>query len=95
MIQKKMIEDGDLRILWRSAPIVGDPVVVRNDLNKDFVKKVQQAYLDMNTERPDILKKFVKLFLKDTSKRTYMVARDSSYNGLRQIANSMKDLKAN
>jgi phosphonate transport system substrate-binding protein len=95
MTEKKMIKDGDLRVLWTSAPIVSDPIVVRNDLNKDFAKKVQKAYLDMNTEHPEILRSFMKLFMKDTAKRTYIPAQDSLYDGLRKIAAGVKDFKAN
>ncbi len=91
-----MLKDGDVKVLWTSDPIVGDPIVVRNDVNKAFAKKIQQAYLDMNTEAPEILKAYLRMYSKnDTSKRSYMVAQDSFYNGLRRIASTMKGLKAN
>jgi phosphonate transport system substrate-binding protein len=95
MIRKKMLNEGDTRILWTSDPIVSNPIVVRNDVNKELTKRIQQAYLDMNTEAPQILKSYLKIFLRDSSKRSYVVAQDSFYNGLRRIANSVKSLKAN
>jgi len=95
MIRKKMLNEGDVRVLWTSDPIVSDPVVVRGDLNKDFVKKLQKAYLDMNIEAPEILRNFLKIFLRDTTRRSYMVANDSMYSSLRKIAAGVKDLKAN
>jgi len=95
MITKKMLKEGDIRVLWTSDPIISDPVAMRPDINKGFVKKVQQAYLDMNTEAPEILASYLKLFYHDKEKRSYMVVQDSMYNGLRKIAAGVKDLKAN
>jgi phosphonate transport system substrate-binding protein len=95
MTQAKMINENDIRVIWRSAPIVSDPMVARSDLNKDFVKKVQNAYVDFNKEHPEILSKFTKIFFHDTLTRSYIPVQDSMYNGLRKIANSVKDLKAN
>jgi phosphonate transport system substrate-binding protein len=95
MTQAKMLSEDDIRVIWRSAPIVSDPIVARSDLNKDFVKKVQNAYVDFNKEHPEILSKFTKIFFHDTLTRSYIPVQDSMYNGLRKIANSVKDLKAN
>ncbi|MDB5148997.1 MAG: phnD, partial [Mucilaginibacter sp.] len=95
MTKAKMINDGDIRVLWTSDPIVSDPIVAKSELNKDLQKRIRQAYLDMNKERPEILKAYVKIFIKDTTRRSYMVANDTLYNGLRKIAGSIKSLKAN
>lgn len=95
MMKAKMLNEDDIRVIWRSAPIVSDPMVARADLNKDFVKKVQNAYVDFNKEHPEILSKFTKIFFHDTLTRSYIPVQDSMYNGLRKIANSVKDLKAN
>jgi len=93
MIKASMLKDGDVKVLWTSEPIVSDPVVMRDDVSKDFDKKVQQAYLDMNTEAPQLLQNYIKLLMKDSQKRSYIIARDSMYNGLRTIASGIKDLK--
>jgi phosphonate transport system substrate-binding protein len=95
LTQKGLIKPGDIRTIWVSPPIVGDPIVVRNDLNKAFVKKIQDAYLDMGRDAPQILKNYMKIYAGDTLKRSFIVAQDSMYNGLRRIANKIKDLKAN
>ncbi|HZY37048.1 MAG TPA: phosphate/phosphite/phosphonate ABC transporter substrate-binding protein [Mucilaginibacter sp.] len=94
MMDKKMINPGDVRVVWTSDPIMAQPIVIRDDVNKDFAKKIQDAYLSINKERPDIINKFVKLFLKDTAKRSYVVVKDADYDGLRKIAAGVKDLKA-
>ena len=93
MVSRGMIKDGDIRILWTSPPIVSEPVVVRNDLGKDFIKKIQDAYLNMDKHAPEVLHNYLKVLLKDNSKLSYMVAQDSFYNGLRKIAGGVKDLK--
>lgn len=95
MVQNKMLKDGEVRVLWRSAPIVSDPIVVRNDLNKDLVKRIQDAYLTIDKDDPKILKSYMQMFFHDTIRRTFIVAHDSSFNGLRKIAASVKGLKAN
>jgi len=95
MTKAKMLKDGDLKVIWTSDPIVGDPIVVRADINPALTKKIQQAYLDMSKDEPEILHSYIKLFLKDTAKRSYMVVQDSMYNGLRKIAAGIKGLKAN
>ncbi len=94
MIEKKMINPGDVRVVWTSDPIMAQPIVIRDDVNKTFAKKIQNAYLAINTERPDIINKFVKLFLKDTAKRSYVIVKDADYEGLRKIAAGIKDLRA-
>jgi phosphonate transport system substrate-binding protein len=93
MVQNKMLNENDVRVLWTSAPIPADPIAARSDINPEFLKKVQNAYLSMNTEAPQIIDTFVKLFLHDKVKRGFMVVQDSSYDGLRRIANGVKDLK--
>ena len=95
MIQNNLLKPGDVKVIWKSAPIVSDPIVVRDDVNKDLAKKIQAAYLDINTQQPGILKGLLQIVFRDTIKRTYIPANDSLFNGLRKIANSVKDLKAN
>ncbi len=95
MMQAKMLNEDDLRVIWTSAPIVSDPIVARADLNKDFIKKVQNAYVDFDKEHPEILRSFTKIFFHDTLTRSFIPVQDSMYEGLRKIANSVKDLKAN
>ncbi len=95
MIKAKMLGPNDIRVIWRSEPIVNDPIVAIPDLNKDLVKRIQKAYLDLSKEDPILLNTYVRLFTKDTAKRAYMIAQDSMYNSLRKIASGIKSLKAN
>jgi len=93
MISRNMIKKDDIKILWTSAPIVSDPIVIRNDINKEFAKKVQDAYLDMGRDAPLVLHNYLKVLLKENSSLSFMVAQDSFYNGVRKIANGIKGLK--
>lgn len=95
MISHNLLKPGEIKVLWQSAPIVTEPVVVRNDLNKAFVKKLQTAYLELNKNAPEILSNYLKTLQEQNKKLAYMAAQDSFYNGLRQIASGVKDLKLN
>ena len=93
MVSRGMLKADDIKILWTSPPIVSDPIVVRNDLNKDFTKKIQNAYLNMGRDAPRVLHDFLKIQLKENSNLSFVAAQDSFYNGLRKIAGGVKDLK--
>lgn len=92
MVRKKSIEENEFTTLWTSDPIVAQPIVVRNDLNKALVKKIQDAYLDMDNDAPETLKNYLAVYHKDGERLTYQIAYDSMYNGLRKIASGIKDL---
>jgi len=93
MVSKDLIKADDIKILWTSDPIVSDPIVVRNDLNKALVKKIQNAYLDMGRDAPQVLHNYLKFLTMDKQNLSFMVAQDSFYNGVRKIAGGIKDLK--
>ncbi len=92
MVKKKEILENEFTTVWQSEPIVAQPIVVRNDLNKDFVKKIQNAYLDMAKDSPETLRNYLLVYRKDPSGLAYMAANDSMYNGLRKIASGIKEL---
>jgi phosphonate transport system substrate-binding protein len=82
----------EVKILWQSDPIVSSPIVVRNDLNKDFVKKVQGIYLNLAKDAPGVFAAYIKLTHPKLDGLSYMTVQDSLYNGLRKIARGLKDL---
>ncbi len=87
-----MINKGDLVVLWQSAPIVGSPIVVRNDLNKALAAKIKDAYENMSERDHKALEFYLKAYINDPGKRDYMPIEDSAYNGLRKIAAGIKNL---
>jgi phosphonate transport system substrate-binding protein len=93
LLQKKgLVKPGQFKVLWQSDPIVSSPIVVRNDLNKDFVKKIQDLYLNLAKDEPAIFLTYLKLSNTKPDNLAYMTVQDSMYNGIRKIAGGIKDL---
>ncbi len=86
------LKPGEIKVLWQSDPIVSSPIVVRDDLNKDFVKKIQNLYLNLATDAPEVFAGYVKIYHPKLNGLSYMTVQDSMYNGLRKIASGIKDL---
>jgi|GEM_PF-568937 len=89
LAEKGQIKKEDVRILWVSPPIISDPIVLRSDINREFILKVQKAYLEMKVKDPAAFNNYVSVMKKDKNTHDFMVAQDSMYNGLRSIAKSM------
>ena len=94
----KMMREGDVKrdefvILWESPPIVNDAITVRNDLNKDFVKRLQDAYLSIAKEDYPAFDKFTRLYFPNTRNMEYIAIQDSMYDGLRRIAGKIKQFQ--
>lgn len=96
LIQRGMLNHGDLNSLWISDPIVSEPIVIRSDINKEFAEKIKQAYLDLSSESPDVLREYLrKIYGDDKSKidsLKYVVTHDTLYNGLRKLVSNVPDL---
>jgi phosphonate transport system substrate-binding protein len=90
--RRGLVKKEDIKVLWQSDPIVSSPIVVRNDLNKDFVKKIQGLYLNMATDNPPLFRAYISLYHTHAEKLSYMTVQDSMYNGIRKIAGGIKDL---
>jgi phosphonate transport system substrate-binding protein len=95
LVREGVVKKEDVVILWTSPPIVNDVVAVRNDLNPDFIKKIQAAYLDAAKDDFTSFSKFVLLYWPHPQNMAYVPAQDSMYNPLRKIAGNIKDLKLN
>lgn len=95
LIREGIVKRDDIVILWTSPPIVNDAITVRSDLNKDFIKKVQAAYLDAAKDDFASFSKYVLLYWPHPENMSYVPAQDSMYNQLRKIAGNIKDLKFN
>ena len=93
LIREGIVKRDDFVILWTSPPIVNDAITVRSDLNKDFIKKLQNAYLDAVKDDFTAFSKYVLLYWPNPEKMSYVPAQDSMYEQLRKIAGNTKDLK--
>ncbi|HEY9001719.1 MAG TPA: phosphate/phosphite/phosphonate ABC transporter substrate-binding protein [Mucilaginibacter sp.] len=92
LLRRGVLKPGLVKILWKSDPIVSSPIVVRNDLNKDFAKKIQNLYLNMAKDNPSLFRTYTKLYYTHSENLSYMPVQDSMYNGLRKIAGGIKDI---
>lgn len=90
--RKGLVKADQIRVLWQSKPIVGSPIVARNDLNKELVKKIQTLYVNLAKDEPGIFLPYMKLLHSQPESYSYMTVQDSMYNGIRAIASGIKDL---
>jgi phosphonate transport system substrate-binding protein len=56
MVQKKMIDMKDLRIIWRSRPITNGPFTLRKDTPAEFQADMLALHRAIPVQRPDIYK---------------------------------------
>jgi phosphonate transport system substrate-binding protein len=91
-VRKGLIKKEQIKVLWQSDPIVSSPIVARNDLNRNFVKEIQNLYLNLNKDAPDVFVAYMKILHDHPEKYAYMTVQDSMYNGIRKIAKGIKDL---
>jgi len=92
LLKRGTIKERDFTILWKSDPIVASPICIRNDLNSAFIEKMKQIYLNIHIDNPAVFKSYIGTFHKNPSELTYIPIDDSLYNGIRKIANSVKDV---
>lgn len=92
LLRQGIIKDESLVILWLSPPIVNNAIVIRDDINKDVSMQIKNIYLNLAKDAPDIFQNMISTYYPDAKKMSYVPAQDSSYESLRKVANSIKDL---
>ncbi|HEY9001718.1 MAG TPA: phosphate/phosphite/phosphonate ABC transporter substrate-binding protein [Mucilaginibacter sp.] len=95
LIREGIVKREEAVILWTSPPIANDVITVRSDLNKDFIKKMQDAFLSVAHDDFAALYPYAKLYYPNATQISYVAAPDSQYNGLRHLAGNIKDFKLN
>jgi phosphonate transport system substrate-binding protein len=94
LVKNGLVKKGELKIIWISDPIVGSPIVIRKDVNKDFAKKIQEFYLDFARDEPEMFDKYIKVYYtQHPAGLTYIALQDSMFDSIRKIVNGVKDLK--
>ncbi len=94
LVKNGQVKKGALKIIWISDPIVGSPIVVRKDINKDFAKKIQQFYLDFAKDQPLMFDRYIKVYyVQRPANLAYIAIQDSMFNGIRKMVNGVKDLE--
>ena len=92
LIQKGIIKNDDFTILWKSDPIIASPIVIRRDIDKKYIEKIKQLYLNLNVDDSIVFKNLMKIYHLNYNELSYMPINDSLYNGVRKIANNIKDV---
>ena len=58
MVDKKMLDMKDLRIIWKSRPVLNGPLTVRKSTPAGFHADMLAFHLALPTSHPDIYKSF-------------------------------------
>ncbi len=93
LIRDGVMKESDLVILWTSPPIINNAITIRDDLNKDFIDKIRNIYLNVARDNYSVFSQDAKRYYPDPSNMNYLEVQDSMYDGLRKIASGIKDLK--
>jgi len=93
MIAAGKLDASQLKILWKSEPIVNGPVAVRTSLSVEMKEKIAAAFKNMPLKKPDLHEKVIHLWHNTHGKEVhYMRAEDRFYDYIREIASSMEEL---
>ncbi|WP_038030140.1 phosphate/phosphite/phosphonate ABC transporter substrate-binding protein [Thermonema rossianum] len=93
MIAAGEIDSSQVKILWKSEPIINGPVAVRASLSPAIKEKIALAFETMPEKNPALHEKVVHLW-HNTQGQTvrYIRANDQLYDYIREIASSMEEL---
>jgi phosphonate transport system substrate-binding protein len=86
LIESGAITSDEVIVIWKSDPIPKSPVAVRNDLDPELKKKIQQAFVDMPVKDPEAMKTFESKWEKN---ELYVAIDDSTYEYIRGIGRSL------
>jgi phosphonate transport system substrate-binding protein len=87
--QGKMKPD-DVRVIWTSELIPGEPVAVRGNLSEPLKKQIQAALLALPAKDPGLWASMSKNVYSTTAGTTYIPVTDATYDGLRRYASQVK-----
>ena len=85
LVREGVVKRSAVVILWTSPPIINDAMTVRTDLNKNFIQKLKDAYLNMAKDDFAAFRPYVSLYYTDPHKMAYVNVADSQYNALRRM----------
>jgi len=93
MVLGGTLKQNDLKILWISDPIINDAICASVDLDTKLVEQIKKAYLEVDQKNPKAFAGSISRYYSDASHMQFIPTYDSLYNGIRNIAESIKELK--
>ena len=81
-LEEGIIQEGEFEILWKSDPIPNAPITVRNDLDPQLKKRIQQAFLNAPGELVEAL---------GVNEIGYIKVEDSDYDIIRKMQETKDD----
>ena len=87
------IKEGELKSLWVSDPIINDAICANKNLSTTLIEKIKKAYLEVDQKDPKAFAGSVSRYYSDASHMQFIPTYDSLYNNIRNIAESIKELK--
>jgi phosphonate transport system substrate-binding protein len=85
------IPPDSLRVIWTSDLIPNSCTAVRKDLPEDLKHKIQQAFIDLPKNDPELAATLTKTYGRLASGTEWVRVNDATYNGLRDYAAQVKD----
>ncbi len=80
LIEKGIVNEEDMTVIWRSENIPGSPFVARSELDKEIQESFSKAMLALHTNEPDALNSY------DNTIEKYIEVDSKYYNPIRNIA---------
>ena len=91
MIERGMLKEDDVKILWKSKPLPVDLVTVRKGLSEQFKAKLLDIYLRLAEEVPASAGYFYEEW--NDSTLVFLPAHDSLYADIRQLSKYIHETK--
>jgi len=94
----RLVENGsmqldDLRILWTSDEIINDAISANRNLNPTLIERIKKAYLEVDKKDPKAFAGSIARYYTDASQMQFVPTYDSLFDGIRLIAESIKEFK--
>ncbi len=99
-VKQGRISREDYIVLWESEPYRVAPISIRGDLPEELKKKVQDAYVNIHINEPELWSNYRQsaYALYDEELRDkfiYLPAHDSMYTNIKEIANTTEGFSLN
>lgn len=94
LVAKKKIKEDDIKIIWKSPPILNSPVYVRTELPRSLKEAIRSAFVEMAIVDPALLHKRFALY--PTSELwgvQWVPAYDFMWDELRDIASRVETMQ--